>query len=156
MNRKNAFIVAVGALAAVGYHVLRFAFRRIPVSLRYRIRVAVIGTLAALRGVPSAALWGSQRGDLPASPDDDALPSETVVGKLSAPSGLVSVVLPVYNHARLLGGSIESVLAQTYGNFELIIVDDGSTDGVDAVLARYAAHPKIRILRQPIRSCPRR
>ena len=154
VNRKNAFIVAAGALAAVGYHVLRFAFRRIPASLRYRIRVAVIGTLAALRGVPSAALWGSQRGDVPASPDDDALPSETVVGKLSAPSGLVSVVLPVYNHARLLGDSIESVLAQTYGNFELIIVDDGSTDGVDAVLARYADHPKIRILRQRNQKLP--
>ncbi len=153
VNRKNAFIVAAGALAAVGYHVLRFAFRRIPASLRYRIRVAVVGAVAAWRGVPSAALWGSQRGDVPALPDDTS-PSATVMGKLTAPSGLVSVVLPVYNHARLLGDSIESVLAQTYGNFELIVVDDGSTDGVDAVLAKYADHPKVRILRQRNQKLP--
>jgi len=40
----------------------------------------------------------------------------------------VSVILPCYNGARLVGQAIESVLAQTYKNFELIIVDDGSKD----------------------------
>lgn len=41
----------------------------------------------------------------------------------------VSVVLPVYNHRRFLPHAIESLLAQTYTNFELIVVNDGSTDG---------------------------
>jgi glycosyltransferase involved in cell wall biosynthesis len=62
--------------------------------------------------------------------------------------GLVSVVLPVYNHARLLREAIESVLAQTYKNFELIIVNDGSTDEIETVLADFAGHPQIRILTQ--------
>ena len=62
--------------------------------------------------------------------------------------GLVSVVLPVYNQAEFLPGSIDSVLAQTHPDFELIIVNDGTRDGVGAVLARYSDHPRIRILTQ--------
>jgi glycosyltransferase involved in cell wall biosynthesis len=50
---------------------------------------------------------------------------------------LVSVILPVFNRAQCVGRAIESVLAQTYSNVELIIVDDGSTDGTAGVLERY-------------------
>ncbi len=69
--------------------------------------------------------------------------------------GLVSVVLPVYNQADLLGDSIESVLAQTYTEFELIVINDGSTDGVEAVLARYVGHPKVRVLTQANQKLPK-
>ncbi len=50
---------------------------------------------------------------------------------------LVSVIVPSYNRARLLPRAINSVLAQTHGNLELIVVDDGSDDDTPAVLARY-------------------
>lgn len=50
---------------------------------------------------------------------------------------LVSVVLPSYNHAEYVGEAIESVLNQTYTNFELIIADDASTDGSPEVIKRY-------------------
>lgn len=69
--------------------------------------------------------------------------------------GLVSVVLPVYNGAHLLDGAIRSVLAQTYRPLELIVVDDGSTDGTRAVLSRYAGHPDVRIVVQPNQKLPR-
>lgn len=51
---------------------------------------------------------------------------------------LVSVVLPVYNAARTLPEAIESILPQTADDFELIAVDDGSTDNSLAILERYA------------------
>jgi glycosyltransferase involved in cell wall biosynthesis/2-polyprenyl-3-methyl-5-hydroxy-6-metoxy-1,4-benzoquinol methylase len=69
--------------------------------------------------------------------------------------GLVSVVLPVYNHAGLLREAVESVLAQTYRHFELIVVNDGSRDGVEKVLAEYVGHPQVRILTQPNQSLPK-
>jgi glycosyltransferase involved in cell wall biosynthesis len=68
--------------------------------------------------------------------------------------GLVSVVLPVFNQADLLGDSIESVLGQTYPDYELIVVDDGSEDEVERVLRRYLGHSKIRILRQANQKLP--
>jgi glycosyltransferase involved in cell wall biosynthesis len=52
---------------------------------------------------------------------------------------LVSVIVTVYNAAPYLGEAIESVLAQTYRPFELIVLDDGSTDGSGDVAQRYGS-----------------
>ena len=42
---------------------------------------------------------------------------------------VVAAIMPTYNHAAFVGDAIESVLAQTFGAWELVVVDDGSTDG---------------------------
>lgn len=49
----------------------------------------------------------------------------------------VSVIIPAYNCGRLIGQTISSILAQTYSNFELLIVDDGSTDNTKAVIQSF-------------------
>jgi len=61
----------------------------------------------------------------------------------------VSVGMPVFNLERTVARAIESVLAQTYGNFELLVSDNASTDGTEAICRRYATRDsRIRYTRQ--------
>jgi len=57
----------------------------------------------------------------------------------------VSVILPSYNHCRYLRQRIDSILGQTFRDFDLHILDDASTDETHRVLLRYYRHPLVRI-----------
>ena len=61
---------------------------------------------------------------------------------------LISVVIPTHNRARLLKRAVDSVLQQSYDNFELLVIDDGSTDET-ADFAAGLDDPRLRYLRQP-------
>src|SRR3989338_11073338 len=61
---------------------------------------------------------------------------------------LVTVYITNHNYARYLRQSIESVLGQKFTDFELIIIDDGSTDGSLEILTEYERHPQVRIVSQ--------
>jgi glycosyltransferase involved in cell wall biosynthesis len=62
----------------------------------------------------------------------------------------VSVIMPVYNAERYLSPAIESILAQTFCDFEVIALDDGSTDSSPEILARYAKQDRrVRVFRRP-------
>jgi glycosyltransferase involved in cell wall biosynthesis len=61
---------------------------------------------------------------------------------------MISVLLPVRDGERFLAASIDSVLAQTWRDFELLVLDDGSTDGTAAIAASYAARDdRVRVIR---------
>lgn len=62
------------------------------------------------------------------------------------PSPRVSAVIPTFNRAHFLANAIETVLAQTCSDLEVLVVDDGSTDGTAEVVADYT--PSVRYLRQ--------
>ena len=58
--------------------------------------------------------------------------------------GLVSIIMPSWNTGRFIAESIESVLAQTYTNWELLIVDDCSTDNTDEVVKPFLEDKRIK------------
>ncbi len=77
----------------------------------------------------------------------DESTSEKIPGLSERP--LVTVVMPSYNAKRFIGAAIESVIAQSYKNLEIILVDDGSTDGTTAVVEQYCRKDsRIQLLRQ--------
>ncbi len=77
---------------------------------------------------------------------------------MSETSPTFSVIVPVYNVEEYVAECLDSALAQTYRDFEILVIDDGSTDGSSAIIERYAAKDaRIRIIRQQNRglSCAR-
>ena len=64
---------------------------------------------------------------------------------------LISIVLPVYNGEKYLRESIDSILSQTYQNWELLILDDCSTDGTARIASEYAEGDKrVRYFRNEV------
>jgi glycosyltransferase involved in cell wall biosynthesis len=65
------------------------------------------------------------------------------------PNPKVSVVMTCYKYAQYLPHAIESVLEQTYGNVEVIMVNDGSPDNTDEVMQPYLRDPRVKYIKQP-------
>ena len=109
------------------------------------IRAAVA---EAIKALPAPARDHATPSAGPVSPTTADTPADRAVAE---PAPRVSVVIPCYNYARYLPEAVASVLAQTFTHFEIVIVDDGSTDDSLAVAKRLAAaHPdRIRVIAQP-------
>ena len=70
-------------------------------------------------------------------------------------SPLFSIIMPVFNRKNIVGFSIESVLNQTYSNWELLLIDDCSTDGTAEQLERFSAmDSRVRVCHTPVNSGP--
>ena len=99
-------------------------------------------TVSAPRGAAARGLKWAEMGHDPALGRHRCLP-------------LISVILPVYNQSDLLRSSVESVLAQSYPNLELIVLDDGSREDILGALHGFLELPSVRLFRQPNQKLPR-
>ncbi len=63
---------------------------------------------------------------------------------------LVSVIIPCYNRADIVGNAVHCVLAQTFRDWELIIVDDGSVDDIAAAVGAFRNQTRVRLVRHPV------
>ena len=62
----------------------------------------------------------------------------------------VSILIPTYNYAHCLDEAMESVLSQTFSDYEVIVIDDGSTDNTDEVMQKYASDPRVAYYKNPV------
>ncbi len=94
--------------------------------------------------------------DIPKSNDDFVKSiselEERGLLKISIMSPLVSIVFTSYNHKEYLRQALESLLNQTYTNFELIIVDDCSIDGSQSILKEYESDIRIKLILSKVNS----
>ena len=67
-------------------------------------------------------------------------------------AGLVSIIMPSYNTSQFIKETIESVLAQSYSDWELIVVDDCSKDNTDEVISQYLTDKRVRYIKNDINS----
>jgi glycosyltransferase involved in cell wall biosynthesis len=92
---------------------------------------------------------GAQSDSMPQARDSRGAPTVTAPTH-AGPAPTVSVVMTVYNTADYVAEAVESILKQTFADFELVIVDDGSTDGSTAILRELAARDaRIRLVSRP-------
>ncbi len=63
---------------------------------------------------------------------------------------LISIVIPVYNRADIIGRTVESCLAQTYQPIEIVLVDDCSKDALDGALRPFVDDPRVRLVRHEV------
>ena len=165
LMRIRRFFIPEGSRRERIFRRSLWATRRL---MRSPVRVTLVSTLKkgreAFRRKMNYRSWPSPAA--PPQPDAGSSAAQNQLNKLSPglPSPieierriwpLVSVVLPVYNHADMLDGAARSVLGNTYPNLELIIFDDGSNDPIESVLRRLVTDPRVRIFRQPNQKLPR-
>lgn len=137
---------AAGRFAAA--YLRRFPFRRDTDRL-YLMKLAIRGSVTRQRppSTPPRSLVPADTDDAP----QDALPSpQHPVFDADKRAPLVSFLVPVFNGGPFLAECLESILAQDFGDYELLLSDDGSTDGSAAVIERYARRDRrIRWWRNP-------
>ena len=157
--RATIRFICYGHFDAIGergiFQLARYIGRKLPfpIWLKARVRAFLIRWRFSRGATFSARV--NERRVIANRPFVPVRADKMLADRCGLMPNLVSVVLPVYNQINLLEESIESVLAQRYENFELIVINDGSTDGVEALLGRYLDHPKVRCYTQSNQRLPK-
>jgi glycosyltransferase involved in cell wall biosynthesis len=106
----------------------------------------ILNFLGAISVLP-ASLWRIARNQGSANAMLEEFPQIPLLGPQLTGTPLVSVLMPVYNREKLVGDAIRSIQNQTFSNWELIILDDASSDGTLEVCREFAsADNRIRVL----------
>ena len=63
----------------------------------------------------------------------------------------VSIIMPVLNGEKYIGEAVESILAQTYNDYELLVVNDGCTDSTCELLKNFAGRLDLKVIHHPVR-----
>jgi glycosyltransferase involved in cell wall biosynthesis len=159
IDGQNALLTPVGDVPAIAN-----VLRRLLADPSLRVRLARCAREAAQRydidrtvdayldcyaaSVPPA-LWvrdGIGRG--PRSRENTSIASSQPSRDAEPDAPLVSVIIPAYEMSRFIGATLDSVLQQSFRNFEIIVVDDGSSDGEQLLAAIRARDDDIRYIRQ--------
>ncbi|MDX1435791.1 MAG: glycosyltransferase [Anaerolineales bacterium] len=145
---------------SLSQRMVRWRFRLAPPGSRRADFFSGLLRMALGRGLREPSAPGANAGSgssapLHFTPPAAAPPKLSVWPAAREVRPLVSVILPVYNHADILEAAARSVLDNTYRNIELVVLDDGSTDDITPVLRRLLADPRVRIYRQPNQKLPR-
>jgi ABC-type multidrug transport system fused ATPase/permease subunit len=129
------------AVGAVADHVVVLADGRVAESGTPDALLRAGGTFAALaEAAPPRPVPAGRR---------EAAPERVDAGRAEPPPA-VAVVVPAYNAGRTLAATLASVVAQTFTDFEVILVDDGSTDATSAIAAEFAARDRrIQVVTKP-------
>lgn len=83
---------------------------------------------------------------------DENVSADSILEYVTLPK--VTVLLPVYNHAEFIHLAVDSILNQTYNNLELIMLDDGSTDGLTEKVRKYQNDYRFKLYHQPNQKLP--
>lgn len=140
-------------VAAAGFNpLLHFLQRgRAEGRIAYRLeRPPIVDAMAYLQSLAEAGVDGQPQREF--ATFDEGLEQDflTCIERIGhAPHApLVSVIMPAYNRADSVGRAIESVRAQSHQDWELLVVDDGSSDRTIEVIESFAADPRIHLFRQ--------
>lgn len=132
---QGASTAAQRALAVLPPSVARAAMRIVPGRLKDRFR-----SVASWPAEQERRRFADRQGAIDARIHDGAFPD------LADPR--VSVVIPCYNHGEFLAGALLSVFEQAYSSWEVIVVDDGSTDPETIAILDALDLPRVRVIRQ--------
>src|SRR5829696_6389305 len=98
----------------------------------------------------STRCWNDSTGERPLqnrSARSEHRPRSPMLNRIVPAPPRVSIIMPTFKQARFLRRAIDSLLTQSWGDWELIVVDDGSPDDTQAILAPFLDDPRIRAIR---------